>query len=77
MNEVELAKTIGVIETDISNMKGNISEIKEMLKIHVEKQDHEIEEMKSTFAGKWVEKIVYGVVAVVITSLLAVITKGL
>ena len=64
------AERLAVIETEITTLKGDVSEIKQMLKDHVEWESNKYETLSNLFAGKWVEKITIAVTGSVITAII-------
>jgi nucleoside diphosphate kinase len=76
MGEVECKTSIAVIETKIEAMSVDIIELKDMLSEHVTWEEHKYKDMEKSFAGKWVEKIVIGVVLVAMTAIITLISRG-
>jgi uncharacterized protein with von Willebrand factor type A (vWA) domain len=62
------------IETDIGYIKDSVEELKQTLKCHMVEQQGRFDTFDQKFAAKWVEKVVYGVVGVVLA---LVITAGM
>lgn len=58
------------LETQQTHIIGEIKDIKEMLKDHIEREEKHLEEMTSRFAAKWVEKIAWGLITIILTAFL-------
>jgi len=82
MSDQEKEKFV-IMQEDIKRLKDDISDIKSMLKQHIEKEDNRFngmcESIDKKYAGKMAEKLVYGmcgaILLAVVVALLSQIIK--
>lgn len=63
------------IETKIEYLTVSVDEIKKDIREHLEWEQKKYGEMHNHFASKWVEKVVYGFVALVLTLVLTALVR--
>ena len=74
-NEIEYKTSIAVLKVKLETLDKSVNEIKQMLANHVDWEEKKYDDMQKDFAGKWVEKVVTGVIVVIATALIAIISK--
>ncbi len=69
MTKLNTGERLVKIETKMEVMHDSITEIKEMLKEHVDWEAKKYEELDSKYASKLTEKIVYGLVGLTLSGI--------
>jgi hypothetical protein len=71
------AKTTGerlvMIETKMDVIQQDVSEIKQSIKQHMEWEEKKYNDLKDVYAGKWTEKVTYGLISAIIAIALTII----
>ncbi len=73
MENERLAK----VETNIENIKEDVTEIKDMLNTHVLWEEKKYSEMERRYASKWVEKVLIGVILLAVGAVISLFRTGM
>jgi hypothetical protein len=75
----ETQKQIIIMTEDIKRLKEDTSDIKSLIKSHMEKEDERYERlcenMDKKYASKQTEKLVYGMVGIILTAIVVAVSK--
>jgi hypothetical protein len=75
--QINLAGEFAVMKNEINHIKTDITEIKSLLKEHIEWEDRKYSELKNDFASKWVEKVSIGLIIASVSALVTALINVL
>lgn len=64
------------MEQQVENIDKGVERIEDALKEHIKWEDHKYEEMDKRFSGKWVEKVLVGVLILLLGGILVIANGG-
>jgi len=70
---MDINERLAKVETNISNIKEDIKEIKTMLNEQAKWQQEKLKEMDNKYASKWVEKILIPMIILAIATVISLI----
>lgn len=62
-----MGERMAKVETKVNYIAEEIVEIKDLIRAHMKKEDERHAHLKDKFASKWVEKVVAGLVTLILT----------
>ena len=75
--KIRMAERMAKIETKVENIETVITEIKAMLKDHVDWEATKYSEMDAKYSGKWVEKAIIGISIAVVSGIIVLLIQGI
>jgi hypothetical protein len=75
--QINLTEEFAVMKNEINHIKTDITEIKTLLKEHIQWEDNKYSELKNDFASKWVEKVSIGLIIAAVSALVTALINVL